>query len=76
MSRTKKVVTDDVAAGELPERLRGEFEPQEVVRVTVEEKPRVAAEPRYKKFQGIAASRNTSIEEAVARVRALRDEWD
>jgi hypothetical protein len=76
MSEARKFTVDDVAAGELPERLRGAFGPDDLVRVTVEEKPVVSDEPRYKKFLGIAASRNTSIDEAVARVRSLRDEWD
>ena len=76
MSEARKFTVDDVAAGELPERLRGAFEVNDLVRVTVEEKPVVSVEPQYKKFRGIAASRNTSIDEAVARVRSLRDEWD
>jgi hypothetical protein len=79
MDETRKVITEDVAVSELPEKVRGDFDADDVVRVTLEAKPVAAtgsAEPRYLKFAGIAAYKNTSIEEAVARVRALRDEWD
>jgi hypothetical protein len=79
MDETGKVVAEDVAVSELPEKVRGDFEPDAVVGVTLEARPDApaeSAEPQYLKFAGIAAYKNTSIAEAVDRVRALRDEWD
>ena len=79
MDKARKVVTEDVSVSDLPEAVRGDFGPEDVVRVTLEaqSEPQAEAEvPRYIKFAGIAAHKNTTIEEAVARVRALRDEWD
>ena len=79
MDETRKVITEDVAVSELPEKVRGDFSADEVVRVTLEQQPKLleeGEEPAYLKFAGIGAYMNTSIEEAVARVRALRDDDD
>ncbi|MCB8839700.1 DUF4131 domain-containing protein [Aurantimonas sp. VKM B-3413] len=73
MTELKKIILDDYPVENLPEDMRQDFEPGERVRVTVEP---YRKEPRYLRFHGIAAHKKTTIEEAVARVRALRDEWD
>ncbi len=79
MSEAKRIVTEDATAEELPERFRRGIEPTTGITVVVTEK--TSATNRgggfdYHRFWGIAAHRNTSIDEAVARVRELRDEWD
>jgi hypothetical protein len=76
MSETKKVVTEDVAVSDLPEKVRGDFKPDDLVSVTLEQP--AAPVPRHDalKYAGIGAYMNTSIEEAVARVREWRDDWD
>lgn len=77
MGEQTRIVVKDFPVERLPEELRRGLEAGHRVRVTVEDESDVSAgEPRYKRFHGMAADRNTSIEEAVARVRALRDEWD
>ncbi|BDA82665.1 hypothetical protein Sa4125_02070 [Aureimonas sp. SA4125] len=75
MNEARKFIVDDVAAGELPERLRGAFGADDLVRVTVEEIP-ADRKPRYLRYWGAASHLGTTTEEAVARIRALRDEWD
>ena len=77
MGEQKRIVTDDFPAERLPEELRRGIDPGHRVRVTVEDEPASAGtEPRYRRFHGIAAEQGTSIDQAVERVRALRDEWD
>jgi hypothetical protein len=77
MSEQKRIVVEDFPVERLPEELRQGLVMGHRVRVTIEDDPQATPkEPRYRRFRGIAADRNTSIEEAVARVRALRDEWD
>ena len=76
-----RVIHRELTAGELPESLRGDIDPSHRVRVVVEEieprtRDRKAEAERILALAGICADRNTSIEEAVARVRAIRDEWD
>ncbi|MEX6508788.1 hypothetical protein [Jiella sp. M17.18] len=73
MNELRKIVVDDYPADNLPEDIRKDLDPGQRVRVTVEP---YRQEPRYLRFHGIAAHKKTTIEEAVARVRALRDEWD
>lgn len=90
MSEAKTIVTENATAAELPERFRGDLPPAQKVVVTVvpvpvpvpdaeaerELQPRRRGEAKYLKYWGVAAHRNTSVEEAVARIRELRDEWD
>ena len=76
-----RVIHRELTASELPESLRGDIDPTHRVRVVVEdidpsEQDRIAAGERILRLAGAAAHRKTSIEEAVARVRAIRDEWD
>ena len=77
MSEHKRIVLEDYPAERLPEELRRGITPGHRVRVTIEdEREASTTEPRFRRFRGIAAEKNTSIEEAVARIRTLRDEWD
>lgn len=79
METPKKHVVENVAAGELPERLRGDIAPSAQVRVTVE----VAATPpaghgpsRWARFAAEAAASDAlrgQSERFVAAIRAFRD---
>ncbi|KAB0682695.1 hypothetical protein [Aureimonas leprariae] len=78
MGEAKKIVTEDATAAELPERFRGDLPPDQKVVVLVLPIPddETAKLPKYLRYWGAAAHLGTTTEEAVARVRALRDEWD
>ncbi len=77
-----KIVRENYPASNLPEDLRGTLPPGVTVRVTVEmeaDRPRKSFS-QIKKEIDEARHRvgnwpQTSAEEAVARIRALRDEW-
>ncbi|WP_181700441.1 hypothetical protein [Chthonobacter albigriseus] len=76
-----KVVTrQHVRASELPADLRGEIPPSALVTVTVSEE--VTHDDRkdpiqlLKEYHQISDKPGVTSEEAVQRVRALRDEWD
>ncbi|MER2605747.1 MAG: hypothetical protein ABTQ29_07960 [Siculibacillus sp.] len=76
-----RVIHRELTAAELPDDLRGDIDPTHTVRVVVEDlglhdDTRKAVAERVLRLAGIAGHKNTSIEAAVARVRALRDEWD
>lgn len=75
-----KVVHEHLKASELPERLRGGIDVAATVTVTVQEEAEVARPSRDRLRQILDDARRTatgiSTEEAVARVRNLRDEWD
>ncbi|MBP0615990.1 hypothetical protein [Jiella mangrovi] len=67
-------------ASRLPADLRGNTKPDALVTVTLVEEP-VDAEPaealpKYLRYWGIAAHKDTGVAEAVTRIRKLRDEWD
>ena len=78
MDETKRVVIENYPVENLPEDLRGEIDPSHRVRVTVED----ASDPvndsvgRFRRHFGAAKHRNTSVDEAVDRIRTLRDEWE
>jgi hypothetical protein len=75
-----KIVKDHYPVTELPEDLRTSFPNGGYVRITVEWAPprkslnELLAELRLPEAQ--AVGEGVTINEAVARVRALRDEWD
>ena len=76
-----RVIHRELTASDLPADLRGDIDPSHRVRVVVEDLgqgdvARKAVADRVRRLAGIARHRNTSIEEAVARVRSIRDEWD
>lgn len=78
MSHAKRTVVEHATAAELPPRFRGDFEPGTQVTVIVAEKEPLgqSKQSKYLRCWGIAADRNNGIEDAVARIRELRDEWD
>lgn len=79
MSQLKRVVTKRFPAGELPELVRAGIEPDHPVTVVVYEEPEPPIadfETKLDRFWGAAAHLGTTSEEAVARIRALRDERD
>ena len=78
MDESKRHVTEDYPGSKLPEELRGTIDPTHRTRVIVEElaSDLQGRKPAALRFFGAAASRETSVDEAVSRIRALRDEWD
>lgn len=76
-----KIVHQHVSASELPEKLRGELPPDARVTVTVEEEPMQPGRPQnlnelFERVDRARAGKVTSSDEAVERIRRLRDEWD
>lgn len=74
-----KVIHRELTASELPDDLRGDIDPTHRVRVVIEDievpqHQRSAAAERILALAGRGRYMNTSIEEAVRRVRELRDE--
>ncbi|MGE0501215.1 MAG: hypothetical protein AB7O76_09735 [Rhizobiaceae bacterium] len=75
-----RIVLEHYPASRLPEELREGIEAGASVRVTVEEESR---RPPLSREELLASLRNArkhatgvTLDEAVARVRELRDEWD
>lgn len=75
-----KVVYKELLAAELPEELRDGIPPDRRVRVRVEEVAPVGDTEerlaRFRRYVGAARDRGTTVDEAVERIRQLRDEWD
>lgn len=74
-----KIVLEHYPASKLPEELRGDIPVGESVKVTVEVEDRkpLTRDQLLELISKVQAKGyNTSLEEAVARVRELRDEWD
>ena len=77
-----KIVREHYPASKLPDDLRGHVPPQAMVRVTVESDVEPPTKPLLQIMRDIEEARRagqwpaTSAEEGVARIRALRDEWD
>lgn len=79
------VVTKEMLAAQLPMELRGSIAPDKMVRVVVEEvvdddhggaPDREALRRLLEESQNAAEGAGVSWEEAVGRVRTLRDEWE
>ena len=74
----ERVVLDHYPASKLPDDLRGGILPSASVKITVEEIQ--AAPDRERLLSLLRKSRGAiptvTLEEAVRRVRELRDEWD
>ncbi|MEX0854056.1 MAG: hypothetical protein WD036_12365 [Bauldia sp.] len=74
-----RIVKEHYLAAKLPDDLREGIDPHDRVTVTVMPEPAEAtsgpARPKRGLF-GAAKERATSIEEAVARIRSLREEWN
>jgi hypothetical protein len=76
-----KIVREKYPASKLPDDLRGTLSPQSMVRVTVEsdETPVKSVKQIMQDVEALRSKGDwpsVSTEEAVARIRALRDEWD
>ncbi|MEJ1156851.1 hypothetical protein [Prosthecomicrobium sp. N25] len=72
MNETLRKVT---VASALPDDLRGKIEPGNAVRVTVEDLGRpLLPVDRVLALQGAGSYMKTSIDQAVARIRSLRDD--
>ena len=76
-----RVIHHELKASDLPAELRGDIDPDHLVRVVVEDigewrARRAASVERILALTACAPEREVSIAEAVERVRALRDEWD
>lgn len=77
-----RIVTHHIPASELPEKLRGEIPVGAMVTVTVQEDhPRRALSfkelrERAEQIKSSPGFRPVNPEEAVRRIRELRDEWD
>jgi len=74
-----KVVHEHLKASELPEKLREGIDASAVVTVTVQEESTGITDPdvlRRLLDEARADAVGISTDEAVARIRALRDEWD
>lgn len=77
MGETKKIITEHYPAEKLPEEIRRGIEKGQMVRVTVE--PEDAANkqlPPLTSFLGAGKGAYSTPEDAVAAIRALRDEWE
>ena len=75
MTEIKKIVIEHFPVDRLPEELRRGIESGQMVRVVVEAEPPVTVGSIMDLFGG-AKGAYANPEEAVAFVRALRDEWD
>lgn len=75
-----KIVLEHYPASKLPEELRGEIAPGASVKITVEEesgrRPMTREELHKSLLDARAKAPGVTLEEAVARIRELRDEWD
>jgi hypothetical protein len=69
-----RIVRENYPASKLPEDLRGDIAPGASVTVVIQPSP--SAEGHLSRFVGRFARREVTADEAVARIRALRDEWD
>ena len=71
-----KIVRELLPASELPSRYRGAFDPQSQIRITIEEVP--SPPTRNALIEMIEAARRlpAADDDAVERIRKLRDEWD
>lgn len=75
-----KIVLEHYPASKLPAELRGAIAPNASVTITVEEEARKPLPIDELRRQWLDVRRTLkhkiTVEEAVARVRELRDEWD
>lgn len=70
-----KVIRQETVAAELPEKFRSGIDPENTIRIVVEDLGRRSGPgERILALAGAAKHKNTSIAEAVARVRELRDD--
>jgi hypothetical protein len=76
----KRLVIEDYPADKLPADMRGDFASDDAVQITIERKGRRNAWDDFLKkvrdYHHDHPGKSVTSDEAVARVRALRDEWD
>ena len=75
MTEMNKIVKTQGPASDLPKRYRGDIDPAHIVSVTVEEVGH-SARRSIREILQRAPGGNVTIEEAVARIRRLRDDWE
>jgi hypothetical protein len=76
MGESTKIVVEHYPVDKLPEDLRKGLESGELVRITVERERELDRSDRpLTSFIGAGKGAYASPEEAVAAIRALRDEW-
>lgn len=74
-----KIVLEHYPASKLPDELRGQISRGALVRIVIEEderKPMTHDEFIESLAEARKHAKGVTLEEAVARVRELRDEWD
>jgi hypothetical protein len=77
-----KIVTEHIRASEVPSHLRDGIDPSALVTVTVQEEsastrpPPDRAELKALIERARKSASGITTEEAVSRIRSLRDEWD
>ena len=71
-----KIVRTQGPASDLPERYRGDIDPSQTVDVTVEEATTKRPLRTMREIMREAPSGDVTMEDAVGRIRNLRDEWD
>ncbi len=81
MNEVRRKTIEHVPTGHLPADMREGLAPNALLTVTIVEEVAERSDsseklPKYLRYWGIAAHKNTSIAEAVTRIRKLRDEWD
>jgi hypothetical protein len=70
-----RIVKEHYPAAKLPDDLREGIDPQGTVTVTVVTEGSGAQRSKRELF-GVAKTHATSVQDAVARIRHLRDEWN
>lgn len=77
MDETKRHVVEDYPVGKLPDDLRGPIDSSHRARIIVEDMGRKRERETFEQLRKRIIPRGTTtIENAAARVRVLRDEWD
>jgi hypothetical protein len=72
----RRRIVENYPASRLPRDLLGSIDPSHWVRVMIEDEVPPPADHRsFRQYFGAAKNRKTTTDEAVGRIRNLRDEW-
>lgn len=71
-----RIVRENYPASKLPEELRPSSDPDARTRVTIEQQPSPPTREALVAMLEAAQRLPASADDAVGRIRALRDEWD
>ena len=74
-----KIIRKHYTVDKLPEDLRVLLDPSKPVTLVIEQEDEATqsgTKESFRRFFGAAKEQNTSVREAVERIRSLRDEWD